>query len=81
MSEWQPIDTAPKDGTWVLLSGTSDIEKIDEYNPAEYDYGMQDKTMRMSISRWERNGWRDQWDDYYGPEYPAFWMPLPEAPE
>lgn len=74
MSGWQPIDTVPLDGTWVLLTGG---------NSSRHQYGDQPNNPGMAICRWpiwEAGGWRDQWDDYYGPENPTHWMPLPDPP-
>jgi len=78
---WRTIDSAPKDGTWVILGGTSEIEMIDEYNPALHDYGTSAGDLRMAICRYQKGSWRDQWDDYYGPEYPSHWMPIPQPPQ
>jgi hypothetical protein len=72
MSTWQPIETAPKDGTHLLLSDgervtlggwTSDMDQGAEY---EGQIGMA--------------GW---WSVDLGPngDRPTHWMPLPEAPK
>lgn len=78
---WQPIETAPKDGTKILV-----------YEPAsEYTEG------GVSLVSWDSwrisyPGCRTQWDwclpgshqdEQGGCEtvYPTHWMPLPEPPE
>ena len=75
---WQPIETAPKDGAWALLTGG----RID------YGWDGHDKP-RVVAAQWTDclNGgttdwhWQFAWYDggYYG-EYidPTYWMPLPE---
>jgi hypothetical protein len=74
---WQPIGTAPKDGTWVLVygGGTDDEEVTRAIAVAQYtDYLNGGKT------EWH---WQFAWYDggYYGQfEEPTHWMPLPEAP-
>ena len=75
---WQPIETAPKDGTWVLLTGgtvdgswdgdTAPMVVVGQYLPP-----------------WGSEAiWHFAWYDngYYG-EYsnPTHWMPLPEPPK
>lgn len=73
MTEWQPIATAPKDGTWVLLTG------------GEISYGWDsDDQPRVVIGQFAgEEGWHFAWYDsgFYG-EYisPTHWMPLPEPP-
>jgi hypothetical protein len=62
---WQPIDTAPKDGTWIWCVEADIACKT---NPTQY------------AMRWcdQRNaGW---YDDYNGQCDPTHWMPLPEPP-
>ena len=77
MSEWKPIETAPKTGEWVLLRGG---------NPDSYDWGGNDYPPFV-VAHWRewdqnRKGW------YYGDlesgfmgnyEDPTHWMPIPEA--
>lgn len=76
---WQPIETAPKDGTWILVTGgTPD----DECGP---------ELMRPAVCQWSdqlcggphRWRWMHCWFDggYYG-EYDGatHWQPLPEPP-
>jgi hypothetical protein len=79
--DWQPIETAPKDGTWVLLSGG----KI-YYG---WDGDSQPGVVSGQFSHWfngsERSGgaWQFAWYDggYYGEyESPTHWMPLPKPP-
>ena len=77
--EWQPIETAPKDGNYVLLTG------------GEHDhnhwYGAGPEPS-MVVGRWTPNygapGWMfANWDGDFRTEYlnPTHWMPLPEKPE
>jgi hypothetical protein len=63
--EWQPIETAPKDGTWVAVV-------VDDCRPdvARYDQG-----------RWETIADALDWQKYGHDEWPlTHWMPLPEPP-
>lgn len=83
MDDWQPIDSAPKDGTSVLIYWPN-------YN---YDGFDQRPQSVMAIGRWKENDRLEnspgyfsdttEWDDYglAQPEYaPSHWMPLPEPP-
>jgi len=74
MSEWQPIETAPKDGTPVLVcGGTATL-------PCEWEnIPIQEATIACFHNRqWngdvttDGNCWRLN---------PDYWMPLPTPPE
>ena len=76
--KWRPIETAPNDGTLILLSGGKD------------SWGS--KLRRAYIGKRGRtktiNGYDEFWliEDYdsrYGCRtvHPTHWMPLPEPPE
>ena len=80
--EWQPIATAPKDGTWILLAG------------GECEWDEADLVKRPVSAQWTNylNGkindrfarWQFCWYDggYYGKyENPTHWMPLPPLPK
>lgn len=78
--DWQPIETAPKDGDWVLVYGNvwageiSGIVKNDfgEISIARYSDGKSDFP-----GEW----WHDAGGDAYACWcQPTHWMPLPEAP-
>lgn len=75
MSGWQSIETAPKDGSWVMLSG------------GRIDYGWDGESApRVVVGQWANRAecWQFAWYDggYYGEyENPTNWMPLPETPE
>lgn len=70
MSDWLPIDTAPKDGTWILLKGGT-------INYGwEHDMGVPP----MVVGQGYPGGWQFAWYDggYYGEyENPTHWKPLP----
>lgn len=64
--EWQPMETAPKDGTAVLGKLTrSDIPM----------------PVRYRECRWGGGTWIVTWDHYplSQSDGPTHWMPLPEA--
>ena len=76
MSDWQPIETAPRDGTWILLAGGS-IKYSWEGDTAPHAVVAQ-FTHELAVSRWQF-AWYD--GGYYGEyEDPTHWMPLPEPP-
>ncbi len=73
MTEWQPIETAPKDGTRVRLAHSLDPQSL-TMNSKFGTYGMfqEDKWVCNNafvcvdhIMRWE----------------PTHWMPIPAPPE
>jgi len=74
--EWQPMETAPKDGTKVLL-----IEKATDYQSEdedEYDYiftGFYHPGGEYGKPHWEC------WEYEAFPHNPIGWMPLPKPPE
>jgi hypothetical protein len=78
--KWQPIETAPKDGTWVLLKGGWCQNEDREYHSRPV-IGQYTNYLNCGTTDWH---WQFAWYDggYYG-EYrePIYWMPLPEAPE
>lgn len=73
--DWRPINTAPKDGTPVLV-----------YSP----YEVQSEPTNIIVARYERHGPHEWWGycesliaDAHGqiePE-PTHWMPLPKPPD
>ena len=80
MSKARPIDTAPRDGTWILLFGGTTRD----------EYATDDESARPVVGQWAtmlngmalRQGrWQFAWYDggYYGEyERPTHWMPIPE---
>lgn len=64
--EWQPIDTAPKDGTELLVY--CDV-RYPEYYHAQYSYGI-----------WRLVHVGDYASGSELEDEPTHWMPLPPAP-
>lgn len=71
MSDWQPIETAPKDGRHVLLAVTNDPPNFPGYVSEGYYEEDRDCWYQANTH------WTDQFD---GALYPSHWMPLPEPP-
>jgi hypothetical protein len=71
MTEWQPIGTAPKDGSEILVA----LGYHSRYDKEDYAF---------RIVSWdaEVNGWYDEVEDgcYTYPGFPGLWMPLPAPP-
>lgn len=87
MSEWQPIETAPRDGTYVLLYFPAHL-RFDEYKYPQW----------WLIGKWTEDIFSDEgsgrWIGPYsdgfscnlinvaGPDAsPTHWMSLPEPPK
>jgi hypothetical protein len=65
---WRPIETAPKDGTWILV-----------YKPFNL-YGFDDSEWYVDkyIVRWADECWNISMEDKVA--YPTHWMPMPKPP-
>jgi hypothetical protein len=76
-SEWQPIETAPKDGSWVLLSGGEIEYRWDGDSQPPAVVAQWSTTLNLETVA---GHWQFAWYDggYYG-EYvnPTHWMSLP----
>ena len=77
-SAWQPIESAPRDGEWIMLGGGKIV------------YGWYAEQPPLVVGQWttdagggDEGRWQFAWYDggYYGEyEAPTHWMPLPEPP-
>lgn len=67
MSEWQPIDSAPKDGRPVWVKGA--------------DWGDTDRGWHCIWAWWDGDHWREASPHESVLEHLRYWMPLPEAPK
>lgn len=65
---WQPIETAPRNFTPILV-----------FVPAPRYGGIQEEPDEITIAFWKRNGFRRQSDDHMHVD-PTHWMPLPGPP-
>ncbi len=73
VSEWMDIESAPKDGSDIILYGK------DEYG--EF-YEVNEKVVQIGF--WDRNSWRlTLWGPYESKLWflPTHWMPLPTPPK
>jgi hypothetical protein len=68
MTDWQPIETAPKDGTWLLVG--------------EHRYAhpfVARWTEHPTGGYWQQDN-QGVWDDDMGYWQPTHWQPLPVPP-
>lgn len=64
---WQPIDAAPRDGTWILVHLKQTAIPIGvKWVPGADD---------------EYDGWEDQDGTFYMQDQPTHWVPMPQLPE
>jgi hypothetical protein len=70
MSDWQPIETAPKDGTLVWAYAS----RFDDANGRQGMASFLRTSQGFGVWHW-RHGRN------YGGSNPTHWMPLPEPPE
>ena len=75
MNKWQPIETAPTDGTRVLLCSLKPRTRL----RLKRDFPIIEVDFYHSIENGNAfNGW-GKFNDVYWP--PTHWMPLPPPPE
>lgn len=73
---WRTIETAPKDGTGILIAGGT----------YTYDAGISDAPYEhtgVTIAYWRKGAWCGGYGSEYDGEYwhkPTLWMPLPPLP-
>jgi hypothetical protein len=76
MSDWKPIETAPKDGTAVLLLCPGDRQCV-------ASYGMNwpfNETWRIYIPCMGQSGHSSDAVLHHDEDMPTHWMPLPDPP-
>ena len=85
--DWQPIETAPKDGTWIVL-GKADWNVFPKARWGEVDGGdflfdawlFADETHGCLVPNVDGGavlGWSEDYEDEC---MPTHWMPLPKPP-
>lgn len=80
MNEWQPIETAPRDGTWFIICRNS--EGFESYEIGRYEPMLWDKYIPVdsNLFRKEKEQIFD-WSGFNNMHRATHWMPLPEPPE
>lgn len=96
MSEWQPIDSAPKDGSVVMLFVPKGVEREGYIDPPEEiknltfgwfgytaDRGKKDVWIcdQVVADTFHGSEWTGSWTEYEWLEVtPTHWMPVPHTP-
>lgn len=74
---WEPIETAPKDGTRILICGGTRTDSGD-FCDGSYPFAGQ------TIAHWDHDGWNGGHSEGYNENWwhkPTHWMPLPPLPK
>lgn len=66
--QWQPIETAPKDGDWLILMSTVEGVTVGYWGPTYFDMD----------EKWVQYNHRSDYIEVEGDV--THWMPLPETP-
>jgi hypothetical protein len=76
--DWQPIETAPKDGTEIDIWGGVDVGRV---AGAFWGQRSADKAQREHFG-FDEFGWCREGEDgwIYPITWPTHWMPLPAPP-
>jgi Protein of unknown function (DUF551) len=80
VSEWQPIDTAPKDGTWFMICRAE--EGFETYEVGRYQQLMWPKYIPVGDNLFKQI--KEQiyeWRGFNNMHRATHWMPLPKPPE
>lgn len=74
MSKWQTMESAPKDGTKILVwTVHHEIEMSDYYDISADDYEDAGDGLYRQVKRHIARGWNSN--------MPVLWQPLPDPPE
>lgn len=80
MSAWQPIETAPRDGTWFVIfipEFESQRYEVGRYNPY-YSHNYEE----VEGGLYKKVAWVGyEWDGFNNFGHATHWMPLPEPPK
>jgi len=78
-NEWQPIETAPKDGTYIILYQPKTLTTYDVIKIGAWVNGLyKDETKKG----WLVSFYCDDYCDNYGLFIkPTHWMPIPKKPK
>ncbi len=74
-ADWQPIETAPKDGRLVLITGGTIRAADMEMKPSALNYAI---PAEMDWGEWTHYG---EHGEEWIIENPTHWTPLPEPPK
>jgi hypothetical protein len=73
MGQWQPIETAPKDGTKILICGNN-------FEGVLIGYWWDHQTISNGKVTYSHQRWASHFIGLLEPD-PKFWMPLPIPPK
>ena len=68
--DWQPIETAPKDGTKILVFVEDDVYQANWHNKRGWEFPIADQHPSCGCGYCMG-----------GEDHPKWWMPMPKAPE
>ncbi len=79
MSAWQPIETAPKDGTWFLICRNGDPSTLEVgcFNQLMWDTYVE---IEDGLYRKELSEPIDNWRGFDNFPRATHWMPIPALP-
>lgn len=77
MTDWQPIATAPKDGTQILA--LCQPRFFETGKPMDFNYMAVVWWRKAKDPKWGETRWKHALNDSYAE--PTHWMPLPSPPE
>lgn len=72
MSEWHPIETAPKDGTRILILDQDWNQNLVVFVARWAPHGLHPDALGF---------WYEAHEERWCASQPSHWMPLPEPPE